>query len=66
VLNVPSDLFIRLPGLRSAGKEWLLDVGKLGLPRRSLQIPSWMPTDGVWPAIVRSTGEGRYTVTVLF
>ncbi|CAM5796888.1 hypothetical protein [Rhizobacter fulvus] len=66
VLNVPSDLFIKHPGLRSAGKQWLLDIGKLGLPRRSLQLTSWVPADGVWPATVASAADGRYTVTVQF
>lgn len=61
-LTISPGLFAKLPGLRSARGGW--ELGKLGLPRQSLQGAGWLPRDRVWPATV--AGDGRNLVNVTF
>ena len=66
VLNVGTDLFSRLPGLRSAGNAWVVDVAKLALPRHALQGGHWLPRHGVFPATVSAAEKDRYSLTIQF
>ena len=66
VLNVGADLFSRLPGLRSAGTAWVVDVAKLALPRQAIQGGQWLPRHGVFPATVSPAEKDRYALTIQF
>ena len=66
VLNIGADLFSKLPGLRSAGNAWVVDVTKLSLPRRSIEGAHWLPRHGVFPATVAPVEKHRYALTIQF
>jgi hypothetical protein len=66
VLNIGADLFSRLPGLRSAGNAWVVDVALLALPRHAIQGAHWLPRQGVFPATVAPAEKDRYALTIQF
>lgn len=66
VLNIGADLFSRLPGLRSAGNGWVVDIAKLPLPRHSIEGARWLPRHGVFPATVVPAEKDRYALTIDF
>jgi hypothetical protein len=66
VLNIAADLFSKLPGLRSAGNGWVVDVAKLTLPRQALQGAHWLPREGVFAATVAPAEKDRYALTIQF